>query len=158
MRLFKGRMVRDLGRIETGRGPRKTSANSAAVLPLLALHSAVESDISRAVSQGKTVLAPERNIDLGPWAGAGYIIQDEATGAGAYMISGGLAGGGLLDCIRIPVPSWETVFAIILFLLLLALIIAAILAAPVGAPAYAAVLLILLLVGGMGGAGNPGMA
>jgi transglutaminase-like putative cysteine protease len=137
---------------------RITSENSAAVLPLLALHSAVESDISRAVSQGKTVLAPERNIDLGPWAGAGYIIQDEATGAGAYMISGGLAGGGLLDCIRIPVPSWETVFAIILFLLLLALIIAAILSAPVGAPAYAAVLLILLLVGGMGGAGNPGMA
>ncbi len=111
---------------------RITSANSASVLPLLALSSAVERDISTAVSQGKTVLAPERNLDLGPWAGVGYIIQDETTGAGAYMISGGLAGGGWLDCLRIPVPSWETVFAIIFFLLLIALIIAAILSAPVG--------------------------
>jgi transglutaminase-like putative cysteine protease len=135
---------------------RITSANSAAVLPLLQLSSAVESDIATAVAQGKTVLAPERNIDLGPWAGVGYIIQDETTGAGAYLISGGTAGGGWLDCLRIPVPSWETVFALLLFLLLVLIIIAAILSAPVGAPAYAAIALFLLLVGALSGSGNPG--
>jgi hypothetical protein len=130
---------------------RVTSANSASVLPLLAVSSAVKNDITTAVSQGKTVLVPERNIDLGPWAGVGYIIQDEATGAGAYLISGGLAGGWLLDCLKKLVPSWDTLLAILIFLLLVALLIAAILSAPVGAPAYAAMLLFLLLVGGMSG-------
>ena len=85
-----------------------TSANSAAVLPLLQLNPAVESDIAAAVSQGKTVIAPERNVDLGSWVGVGYIIQEE-TGAGAYLISGGLAGGRLLDCARELAPSWDTV-------------------------------------------------
>jgi transglutaminase-like putative cysteine protease len=88
-----------------------TSANSAAVLPLLQLNPAVKSDIASAVSQGKTVIAPERNVDLGSWIGVGYIIQDE-TGAGAYLISGGLAGGRLLDCARELAPSWDTVKSI----------------------------------------------
>ena len=136
---------------------RVTSANSVSVLPLLALGSAVKSDIATAVSQGKTVLVPERNIDLGPWAGVGYIIQDATTGAGAYLISGGLAGGWLLDCLKKLVPSWDTLLAILIFLLLIALIIAAILSAPVGAPAYAAIVLFLLLVGGLSGA-NTGPA
>jgi hypothetical protein len=135
---------------------RITPANSSSVLPLLALSSAVKSDISNALSQGKTVLAPERNIDLGPWAGAGYIIQDETTGAGAYMVSGGLAGGGLLDCIKDLVPDWDTLLAIIFFLLLIFLIIAAILSAPVWAPEAAAAALFLLLLGGLAGTSSGG--
>jgi transglutaminase-like putative cysteine protease len=130
---------------------RITPANAASVMPLLALSSAVESDISSAVSQGKTALVPERNIDLGPWAGVGYIIQDEATGAGAYMISGGLAGGGLLDCLPDLVPDWELLLQIVLFLIILFLIIAAILSAPVWVPEYAAIVLFFLLLGAMGG-------
>jgi len=130
---------------------RVTSANSAAVLPLLAVSSAVKSDVATAVSQGKSVLVPERNVNLGSWAGVGYIIQDEATGAGAYLISGGLAGGWLLDCLKKLLPSWDTLLAIIIFLILVALLIAAILSAPVGAPAFAAMLLFLLLIGGLSG-------
>jgi hypothetical protein len=132
---------------------RITSANASAALPMLQLSPAVESDISRAVSQGKTVLTAERDIDLGPWRGVGYIIHDESTGAGAYLISGGVNGGGILDCLRRLVPSWETVRNFIFFLIFLALIIALILAAlgtaPVWAPAGAAAVLLLLLFGGV---------
>lgn len=130
---------------------RVTSANSGAVLPLLALSSAVKSDIATALNQGKTVLVPERNVNLGTWVGVGYIIQDETTGAGAYLISGGLAGGGLLDCLPDLVPVFEVILVILLFLLLIALIIAAILSAPAWAPAAAAAGLFLLLAAGLGG-------
>lgn len=77
---------------------RITSANADAALPLLSLSSAVKQDIATAVGKGMTVLTMERNLDVGPWAGAGYIIQNETTGAGAYMISGGLAGGASYEC------------------------------------------------------------
>src|SRR5207249_11952172 len=75
-----------------------TSANAAAVLPLLVLDGSVKSDISRAVGQGQNVIVPERNLTVGPWRGVGYIVRDEVTGAGGYLISGGLAGGGLIEC------------------------------------------------------------
>lgn len=130
---------------------RITSANSAAVMPLLQLHPSIESDIATAVSQGKTVLAPERSVKAGLWSGVGYIIQDETTGAGAYLISGGLAGGGLLDCIRDLLPSFDTILQIVLFLAIVAIIIGAIASAPVTVPAYAAVALLLILIGGMSG-------
>jgi len=108
---------------------RITSANAASVMPLLSLSSAVESDISTAVSQGKTVLVPERNLDIGPWSGVGYIVQDEATGAGAYLISGGADGGGLLDCIRELVPRFIQILVLALLILLLILLIAILIAA-----------------------------
>ncbi|HEX6899191.1 MAG TPA: transglutaminase-like domain-containing protein [Thermoanaerobaculia bacterium] len=127
-----------------------TSANSAAVLPLLQLNSAVESDIATAVSQGKTVLTPERNVNLGAWTGVGYIIQDD-TGGGAYLISGGLSGGTWLDCLRELLPSWETVLQWVIALAIVAAIIGAIATAPVSVPAYAAVALVLLLIAGLSG-------
>jgi len=102
---------------------RITSANSAAVLPLLQLSSAVESDIQTAVNQGKTVLTPEREFDYGKWHGVGYIIQDETTGAGAYLISGGAAGGGLLDCVKELVPKWVLVLVLALLLALLIILL-----------------------------------
>jgi len=91
-----------------------TPANSAAVLPLLALSGAVKSDIANAVAAGKTVLVPERNLDRGPWKGVGYIIQDETTGAGAYLISGGVSGGGITDCFPDLVPILVLILAIII--------------------------------------------
>lgn len=133
---------------------RITSANAAAVLPRLQLGAAVASDIGTAVSQGKTVLAPERNLDIGPWSGAGYIIQDETTGGGAYLISGGANGGGLLDCLRELVPQFVQVLVIaLLFVLLLILIIlllaalAPVLAAAAAATAEAFAAFLLLLEG-----------
>lgn len=98
---------------------RITPANAAAAVPQLALSSAVERDITTALAQGKTVMAPERELTVGPWRGAGYILQDETTGAGAYLISGGLAGGGLLDCLEELVPRWVLVLAVIIAIILL---------------------------------------
>jgi len=138
---------------------RITSANAAAVMPLLQLSSAVEADINRAVSQGKTVLTAERNMDLGPWVGTGYIIHDEATGAGAYLLSGGLNGGGRLDCVRDLVPDLVHVLQFVLFLILLLLIIALILAALASAPAWvpaaAVVVLFLALLAGISPSSTP---
>lgn len=102
---------------------RITSANSAAVLPLLQVSSAVKSDIQSAVSHGKTVIVPESDIDTGPWSGVGYIVQDESTGAGAYLISGGADGGGLADCDPVKVPVWVWVLVLVLLLILLMILL-----------------------------------
>ena len=45
----------------------------------------------------------ERNIQLIDWKGIGYIVLDPRSGAGAYMISGGLAGGSwalIMKCFK----------------------------------------------------------
>jgi hypothetical protein len=106
-----------------------TSANAAAVLPLLALDGSVKSDISRAVAQGQNAIVPERNIDVGPWRGVGYIVRDETTGAGGYLISGGLAGGGWIECLlKKLVPVFKFVL-VVLFFILLAFLLALLLAA-----------------------------
>lgn len=134
---------------------RITAANSAAVLPRLELDAAVETDITRALIQGATVLAPERNVVLGVWSGAGYIVQDEITGAGAYMISGGLNGGGLLDCLEQMEPNFVQFLTLVLGLMMLMQLLMILLGAIGGlapAVATAAVIfgLLLLFFKGMG--------
>lgn len=124
---------------------RITPANAAAVQPLLNLPAAVERDIADALAAGQSVLAPESAIDLGVWNGVGYILQDEETGGGAYLISGGFAGGGLLDCLRELVPEFQVAPELILFLIFLALLIWLILSAPVTVPAGAAAAVVFLL-------------
>jgi transglutaminase-like putative cysteine protease len=127
-------------------------ANAAAVLPLLSVSSAVKSDITNAVGTGKTVLIPEREMNRGSWHGVGYIVQDETTGAAAYLISGGLSGGSWLDC-HPAVKVLLEVIAFIILAIILILIIAAILESlgslgPVLQPAFAAIIaLMALLVG-----------
>lgn len=143
-----------------------TPENRAVVLPLLGLSAAVEADVDRAVRQGQTALVPEQDVDLGVWRGVGYILQDPETGAGAYLISGGAAGGGLLDCLEELVPTLiqilQFLLFLILFLLLLALILIAIAGsagtlAPAGAAA-ASFLFFLLVWRGAGGTSAPTMA
>jgi hypothetical protein len=90
-----------------------TSGNSSSVLPLLSVSEAVETDIINALNAGKTVLIPEREISRGEWSGVGYIIRDETTGAGAYLISGGLNGGGIWECLRQLVPVVVTILAVV---------------------------------------------
>jgi hypothetical protein len=68
-------------------------SNLSQVLPQLVLSNEVKEDIVNAVNAGKVVTVPQRNLQLKRWSGVGYIIIDPSTGAGAYMISGGLAGG-----------------------------------------------------------------
>ena len=49
-------------------------------------------DIRNSVNAGKKVFISKTNVQYNDWYGVGYIILDPTTGAGAYMISGGLAG------------------------------------------------------------------
>jgi hypothetical protein len=74
------------------------SGNLAAILPLLAVDSDVRRDISIAAASGKIVIVPERDLQRQGWSGVGYIILDPDTGAGAYLISGGINGGEIIDC------------------------------------------------------------
>ncbi|QEY16817.1 sugar-binding protein [Cellvibrio sp. KY-GH-1] len=48
-----------------------------------------ENDIRNAVNAGKIATAHEARINFIGWVGEGYILLDQNTGAGAYMISGG---------------------------------------------------------------------
>jgi len=74
-----------------------TPTNAAAILPLLTLPDETKTDIHNAISAGKTVYVTAREITLNGWTGTGYMVIDPATGAGAYQISGGLAGAFFAD-------------------------------------------------------------
>jgi hypothetical protein len=68
-------------------------SNSSTILPQLQINSDTKQDIASAVAAGKTVTVSSENIDFNGWIGCGYIAVDGETGAGSYMISGGLSGG-----------------------------------------------------------------
>ena len=63
------------------------------ILPLLQVSSSVKNDIINAVNAGMHVIVPQTEISHNGWKGVGYVIIDPQTGSGAYMISGGMAGG-----------------------------------------------------------------
>lgn len=67
--------------------------SNASVIGTLALPPDIKSELTQAVALGKAVIVPEREPVLPDWSAVGYIISDPETGAGAYMISGGLNGG-----------------------------------------------------------------
>ncbi|MFH1672764.1 MAG: hypothetical protein ABIF87_05000, partial [Pseudomonadota bacterium] len=71
-------------------------SNMATVLPQLQIDHLAKMDIENAVNAGKVVTVSKETIDFNGWTGCGYIILNPDTGAGAYMISGGLSGGILL--------------------------------------------------------------
>jgi hypothetical protein len=71
-----------------------TNANAAGIIPSLEVGDEVLEDIRNAVNAGKEVVISKGNIRYNDWNGVGYIVLDPVTGAVAYMISGGLAGGG----------------------------------------------------------------
>ena len=70
-----------------------TSTNVNIILPQLTIDQDTKTDITNALNAGKEVIVPKTEFSLNNWSGAGYIIYDPVTGAGAYMI-GGLAGAG----------------------------------------------------------------
>jgi len=74
-----------------------TSENISQVLPLLQIPSDVKSEIQNSINAGMVVTTIKNEITYNGWTGTGYIILDPDTGAGAYMISGGLSGGGTTD-------------------------------------------------------------
>jgi hypothetical protein len=75
-------------------------SNIDSVLPMLIVDSTVTSEIENAVNAGNIVIIPQESVDYSGWNGFCYIVLDDQTGDGAYMISGGLAGGRML--LRMP--------------------------------------------------------
>jgi hypothetical protein len=72
------------------------TAQNAAMVYRLHIDDAIRTEIQNALNAGRTVTVHEAPIAVSGWAGTGYIIDDPATGAGAYKISGGANGGALV--------------------------------------------------------------
>ncbi len=70
-----------------------TPANQSAALPNIHQSSLALNEMRQALATGKEVIAHTDPISVNGWQGAGYIIVDPATGAGAWKIAGGLNGG-----------------------------------------------------------------
>lgn len=93
---------------------RISSANKAAVFPLLQLNPSTESYISSQIDQGKVVTVSQRELVIDDWSGLGFIVMDPVSGAAAYLISGGLFGatgtvngGSLWDILKtIAAYAW----------------------------------------------------
>ncbi|MBI5675884.1 MAG: transglutaminase domain-containing protein [Nitrospirae bacterium] len=75
----------------------KTNINT--ILPQLQIDADAKSDIRNAVNAGKEVTVSKTNISFNGWNGCGYIVIDPVTGAGAYMISGGMNGALIIIAI-----------------------------------------------------------
>ena len=80
-----------------------TSGNINSIIPQLQVDPQVISAIQDAINAGKEVIISKTNIQYYDWNGVGYIVYDPATGAGGYMISGGLMGAGTTK----PIPAQE---------------------------------------------------
>jgi hypothetical protein len=71
------------------------TAQNAAMVYRLQVDDAIRMEIQNALNAGRTVTVHEAPFTVSGWTGTGYIIDDPATGAGAYKISGGMNGGSL---------------------------------------------------------------
>jgi transglutaminase-like putative cysteine protease len=95
------------------------SSNLATALPQLSVDAAVEADIQNAVAAGKTVTIPQSSPRNSVY---GYVIQDPTTGAAAYLLDGGFAGGEEQPCHRALEPVVVAIAAIILTLVVFAIL------------------------------------
>ncbi len=78
------------------------STNINQLLPAIQVSSDIKMDIRDAISAGKKVIIPQTVFQYFEWVGVGYVVLDTITGAGAYMISGGLSGGGTAKILTKP--------------------------------------------------------
>jgi hypothetical protein len=79
------------------------------VLNGLAISEDVKSELRNAVASGKKVLFPGSTLSVANWHGVGYLIVDPDTGAGAYLVSGGI-NGGILELIGGPASLINYIF------------------------------------------------
>ncbi|MBI5184180.1 MAG: hypothetical protein HZA01_00400 [Nitrospinae bacterium] len=70
------------------------SGNVGQLLSTLQISSDVKTEIQNSINAGKKVIVSQSEVQYYDWKGVGHVVLDPTTGAGAYMISGGLAGGG----------------------------------------------------------------
>ncbi len=85
-------------------------SNIDSILPQLQVDAGTITDIKNAVNAGKEVTVSKADITFNDWTGVGYIIIDPFTGAGAYMISGGLSGAVLMVKFLIGIITFLAVF------------------------------------------------
>ena len=78
-----------------------TSGNINTILPQLQVNSGAISAIQDAINAGDEVIISKTNIQYYDWNGVGYIVYDPATGAGGYMISGGMLGAATTKSISL---------------------------------------------------------
>ena len=69
-----------------------TAKNADKAIPMLQRRGSVIEEIKRAIAAGKEVTVHEKPISESGWSGAGYILIDPETGAGAHLIEGGARG------------------------------------------------------------------
>ena len=124
--------------IAASRGQRVYTLNQdnqnqhASIVALLAINIDVKKEITDALAVGKEVIVHQEQITAFGFTGAGYIIVDPETGAGAYKISSGANGAKLLVAlvgvalvfvgpagVAAITPFLLTVFAIVSILLTL---------------------------------------
>jgi hypothetical protein len=72
-----------------------TPANQADVLPHIRQNPLTMNEIRASLAVGREVIVHADPITVPGWRGAGYIIFDPQTGAGAWKIGGGANGGYL---------------------------------------------------------------
>ncbi len=70
-----------------------TKANQSVTFGNIHHDSATMLVIQNALNAGKEVITHTDKVSVSGWSGAGYIILDPTTGAGAYIIAGGSNGG-----------------------------------------------------------------
>ncbi|MEW8000817.1 MAG: transglutaminase domain-containing protein [Candidatus Thiodiazotropha endolucinida] len=73
-----------------------TQANMSTALPNIHHDQETMDEIRASLNAGKLVITHTDSVSVPGWSGAGYIIIDPETGAGAYKISGGSNGAFLL--------------------------------------------------------------
>ena len=87
------------------------------------------------MASGKMVIIPEKETTIGSYTGYGYILLDNDTGAGAYMISGGINGGmspelvGIASIVDLGIAVYGLVEVVSMLLSMVSLMAAA---GPVG--------------------------
>jgi hypothetical protein len=84
-----------------------TPANLSQNLPNLNHSPLAMDDIRAAVAAGREVFVHADPVAVPGWVGAGYIILDPATGAGAWKITGGANGGSLEPPIGSEATMWS---------------------------------------------------
>lgn len=70
-----------------------TPSNVERIMPQLTLPAFVLDDIRQSIAAGKFVATPRSPVSFQQWLGEGYYVFDPNSGAAAYLISGGIAGG-----------------------------------------------------------------
>jgi transglutaminase-like putative cysteine protease len=89
-------------------------SNAERVLPRLQIDAAAVDEMRSELASGRVVVTPVKNITFKGWTGCAYAVIDPHSGAGGYMISGGLHGtafalsavGGLLaSALLLAVPN-----------------------------------------------------